>query len=287
MTAHRLATASILLACALSANVHAATSTASATVSLTNLTFTLIDLAPADGVAPSLQFLDPVGTPNTWDASLFVAAATPDAVIFDSHQSPVLPSGVQSILAPNQINLADDASQSAIVMTASSLLLTASMTMDATTASTGLNRYAEAYIGPTANDWGNVLRYRLGANTAVRVQGQYQLTAQTQTDESIAYASASASLTLNATSSAAESSFSQNVYTSMLGFPATQSGSIDFYLGNRGSEIEDNFIYVNAFVNANLSGVTTDVPEPTSVALMLAGLGVACAAARQRQQKVG
>ena len=56
MTAHRIATASMLLACALSANVHAATSTASATVSLTNLTFTLIDLAPADGVAPSLLY---------------------------------------------------------------------------------------------------------------------------------------------------------------------------------------------------------------------------------------
>jgi len=287
MTAHRIASASILLACALSANVHAAPLSASASASITNLTFTLIDLAPLDGIAPSMQFVNTQGTQASWDARIFTGASDTEGNFTDSSNNQVLATGAQNILSPNEINLTDATSQGSIVMTGSSFLVSAAMTMDSATAATGVYRYIEAQLTASPSDWGNVIEYQLSANTLVRIQGQYQMSAHTQVDEAIGYGSAVAALDFYAVSSAGVANLSQHVFTSTLDFPSTQSGSFDFYLGNTSTEIEHNFLYLTAAASVNLSGVASSVPEPTSVALMLAGLGVALVAARQRQSKMG
>jgi hypothetical protein len=283
MQAHRLATASTLIACALSANVHAEAMSASASASITHLTFTLIDLAPLDGIAPSLQFLDSSGALGSWEASVHTNTITPDGFSNDMGSVQVLPSGTLSPLTPNELSVANTAGQASMVLTASSIHLQASTTMDAATAATGISRYVNAYIAPSMNGWGNVIRYTLSANTAVRVQGQYQLSAQSQVDEALGSGYAYAGLDFVGVSSAAESTVSQQVYTSTLGFPGLSSGSFDFFLGNKSSLSEENMLFVTLSASASLNGLVSDVPEPTSVALMLAGLGVACAAGQRRR----
>lgn len=274
MQAHRLAVASTLIACALSANVHAEALSASASASITNLTFTLIDLAPLDGIAPSLQFLDSTGALGSWDASVHANTITPDGFSNDVGSVQVMPSGTLSPLAPNELSVANTAGQASMVLTASSIHLQASTTMDAATAATGVGHYVDAYIVPSVNGWGNVIRYTLSAKTAVRVQGQYQLSAQAQVDETLGSGYAYAGLDFVGVSSAAESAVSQHAYASTLGFPSTHSGSFDFFLGNKSSESEENMLYVTLSASTSLNGLVSDVPEPTSVALMLAGLGV-------------
>lgn len=286
MHAHRLAVASTLIACALSANVHAQGLSASASVSITNLTFTLIDLAPLDGIAPSVQFLNGAGLPDaSWFANVYTSSWNPEGNVNESNSDHELPIGTASILSPNEAGTNNSDGQLSVVMTASSLHLNASTAMDAASAATGLERFAAASIHPNYaldwDHWSTSFRYTLSANTALRIQGQYQLSAQAQGDETTGHASALAFLDFSGDSPATSFSLSQSVGSRLFDFPGSQTGAFDFFLGNKSGEIGAGNLTLSLAANVQVAGLASSVPEPTSIALMLAGLGVASVASRR------
>lgn len=290
-----LTIAAAMAACALTTPSQAVVLEASAQVNITGLTFSLIDLNPTDGIAPSVRFYDmawdaPTGQ-ERWTAEATTTMSTwPESgatIASDVHSQP---GDHTQLLLPTQAGLSNTAGQGSAVITASSLSVSAFTSMDEATAETGRTQSASASARTGSPMFDYAIQYDLSANTAVRIQGQYDLGARVNADDPFGYGTAQASFAVSATewlndTEMLEHSAEEVVNAGLDGLPqVSRSGSFDFLLSNVSATSRPHFLWMNTWTGANLAGATLDVPEPTSLAMLLAGLGVASLTAARRKR---
>lgn len=292
MTRTITALAASLTACALCATAHAAPMESSASVSVTGLTFELIDLDLTDGIAPSLQYFSDSDTMRDhWLASASTSESTwPGTGSSNDFDFQSAPGGVNNVFAPLQAGSSNAGGQSSAVMTTSSIVASANTSMNAVTAgSREISAYAQ--LLPNAFDFAPYILYSVTPNTAVRITGQYELSARVQAQDPHGYGFAQANLEFMAwvdeggdvpVYHGLESIVDAGPNTSS----DTKAGSFDFLLSNASANRQDQVLSLRAAAYSSLTSSVSDVPEPTSIALMLAGLGVASVFGR-RQQKLG
>lgn len=291
-----LAIAAAMSTCVLSTPIQAAVLEASSSVTISGLTFNLIDLDPTDGITPSVQFADmawdaPVGQ-DRWTARVTTTTSTwPDsgATIESDVQSQ--PGDHTKLILPTQAGLSNTAGQGSAVIAASSILVSASSTMDAAAAATGRSQSASASANTGSPMFDYAIQYDLSPNTAVRIQGQYDLSARVQAEDAFGYGTAQASFAMFATEwrtdlEIYEHSAEDLAEAGLYGSPEdTRSGSFDFLLSNTSAKVRTQHLSVRTWAGTSLAGATIDVPEPTSIALLLAGLSVASITATGRMRK--
>lgn len=269
---------------ALSAPSQAAVLEASSSITLSGLTFSLVDLDPTDGVAPSMQVLD---GDLRWEsvAELQSKWSTPPSGIVDVSQSQ--PINSQSLLMPAQARVGAPSWQSSAEITASSIAASASTTMDAATAQTGESQSASAY---TSLIEGRPIRYTLSANTALLVEGRYDLSATVKADESVGYGYAGSYFALLGQTLSPDGEWLDHVledYIEVWALPGTESKSdaIHFMLANDSAASQTQQLTLTTATNVSVTGLVSEVPEPAFMSLMLAGLGVIGIAAKSRRQR--
>lgn len=279
MNAHRLAAASALIACALSANVHAEVLSASASVSITNLTFTLIDLDPLDGIAPSITINDAGGSPRYELRAHETSLGSNAQWTGQNSLNEVYADDWRTFLAPGQAAVSSATGQSLSEMTASSVTTRASTSLD--TSSQDFKRVAQSEaLTPCCSGVGFAgFSFDLGANTAIRLQGDYSLMAQLQPGPTAANeASAWLGLTFG------QFGLTESALAKQGGaLNASQSGLIDFTLSNDTSLTQFKYFGLSSSALAVVESRVSPVPEPQTIALMLAGLGVVAGTRRQRR----
>lgn len=287
MTRTITALAASLTACALCATAHAAPMEASASISVTGLTFELIDLDLADGIAPSLQYVDGGSMTKHWTASAGAGkwnSLEPDDIASSDVQSAL--SDGSHWFAPVQAGVSNPAGQSSVVMTPSSITVSASTMLDTVTVGEQTNG-VRASLEASAYDSLPFISYMVTPNTAVRVTGQYELGSRFLTQDPQTYGSASTYFLLAMVSDTWSQAVEDSTNSDQASPEGSRSGSFDLLMSNLTADRQEHTFFLNATAYANLGSSVSDVPEPTSIALMLAGLGVALVAARQRQAKVG
>jgi len=285
MNTHRLVAAGALIACALSTNVHAEVLTASASVSITNLTFTLIDLDPLDGIAPSIVINEFGGNPRYELRAQEVTLGSNAQWTGKNSLNEVYAEGGQTFLAPGQAAVNTTTGQSMSEMTMSSITTRASTSLDTSDPSQAFKRVAQSEaLTPCCSSAGvgfEGFSFDLGAKTAIRLQGDYSLMAQLQPGPTSAN-EASAWLRLT---------FGQfGLNESALATPsgalnASKSGVIDFTLSNDTTLTQFELFGFSSSALAVVEARVSPVPEPQTTALMLAGLGVAAMGARRRSKR--
>lgn len=282
MNAHRLAAASTMIACALSANVHAEVLSASASVSITNLTFTLIDLDPLDGIAPSMTINDAGGSPRYELRAHETSLGRNAQWTGQNSLNEVYADDWRTFLAPGQAAVSSATGQSMSEMTMSSVTTRASTSLDTSDPSQDFKRVAQSEaLTPCCSGVGFAgFSFDLGANTAIRLQGDYSLMAQLQPGPTVANeASAWLGLTFG------QFGLTESALAKQGGaLNASKSGLIDFTLSNDTSLTQFKYFGLSSSALAVVESRVSPVPEPTSVALMLAGLWVAAACTRRRER---
>lgn len=287
MKPSRLAAAAALLACALSTPAHAAVLEASASISLKNLTITLIDLDPTDGIAPSIDFLD-VGT-NRYRLRSESAITDWQGTVTGSANNASLTGSQNSLLLPSQVSSGSAGAQSSAEITLSSISLKTAASLDTSTPQHDISRETTAgLISCCDNDTGgSFVSFFLGANTALRIQGQYDLAALLQSGGASTGAGqfASTGLYLNLASDDQSSWLADEAIAEIDGVAATRSGLFDLTLSNQSGSFRSGSFAIQANAIASVDSGVSPVPEPESIALMLAGLGVAGAIGARRRQR--
>lgn len=283
MNSHRLAAASALIVCALSANANAEVLSASASVSITNLTFTLIDLDPLDGIAPSITINDAGGNPRyelrAQEATLGSNAKWTGKNSLDE----VYSEDWRTFLAPGQAVVNSATGQSLSEMTTSSITTRASTSLDTSDPSQDFKRVAQSEaLTPCCSGAGfEGFSFDLGAKTAIRLQGDYSLMAQLQPGPTAANeASAWLQLTFG------QFGLTESALAKQGGaLNASKSGVIDFTLSNDTTLTQFKYFGFSSSARAVVEGRVSPVPEPQTIALMLAGLGVVAMGARRRGKR--
>lgn len=279
MKPSRIAVAASLLACALSTSAHAAVLEASASVSLTNLTFTLIDLDPTDGIAPSIVINDDGGRPRFELRAQEATLGSNAQWTRKDSLNEVYAEDWRTFLAPGQAAVSSAAGQSLAEVTMSSVTTRASTSLDTSDPSQDFKRMAQGEaLSPCCAGAGFWVRFDLGPKTAIRLQGDYSLMAQLQPGPTAANeASAWLQLTFGQFG-LAELALAQQGGT----LNASKVGAIDFTLSNDTALTQFEYFALWSTALAVVESRVSPVPEPTSVALLLAGLGVAAARTRRR-----
>lgn len=278
MHAFRLAAASTLIACAMTPTAHAAVLTASASASLTNLTFTLIDLDPTDGIAPSITINDAGGLPRYELRAQEATLGSNAQWTGNDSLNEVYAEDWRTFLAPGQAVVTSATGQSLSEMTMSSVTTQASTSLD--TSSQDFKRVAQSEaLTPCCSGVGFAgFSFDLGAKTAIRLQGDYSLMAQLQPGPTAANeASAWLQLTFGQFE-LIESAQAKHGGT----LNASKSGAIDFTLSNDTTLTQFEYFGLSSSALAVVESRVSPVPEPTAVALLLVGLGVAAACTRRR-----
>lgn len=278
MHAFRLAAASTLIACAMTPTAHAAVLTASASASLTNLTFTLIDLDPTDGIAPSITINDAGGLPRYELRAQEATLGSNAQWTGNDSLNEVYAEDWRTFLAPGQAVVTSATGQSLSEMTMSSVTTQASTSLD--TSSQDFKRVAQSEaLTPCCSGVGFAgFSFDLGAKTAIRLQGDYSLMAQLQPGPTAANeASAWLQLTFGQFELIESAQAKQGGTLN-----ASKSGAIDFTLSNDTTLTQFEYFGLSSSALAVVESRVSPVPEPTAVALLLVGLGVAAACTRRR-----
>lgn len=285
MTRTITALAASLTACALCAPAHASSIEASASVLVTGLTFELIDLDLTDGIAPSLQYVEGESRTKHWQAVASGAKWTSPGPNVNE------PSDIQTALSsggnwfvPLQAGVNTPQVQSSAVMTTSSISLSASATLGTVTAGEQTNLAYADLTSAALDMFPDWIIYTVTPNTAVRVTGQYELSSRVLAQDPQGYGSATAYLQLmmwgnTDRPAVVEASASSNLDTS----DDSRNGSFDWLLSNASTESEQQSFFLLAGASAQANGRVTAVPEPTSLALLLAGAGIASITAARRR----
>lgn len=302
MNAHRLAAASALIACALSVNVHAEVLNASASASITNLTFTLIDLDLSDGITPSVSFFsEPTGGKYGETSSGVVGMQITRAngltsqagdTIYDYPPSGYLLTGdISKSLNGTSSSAASSGTISGNPVGSAGNLITAS-TASLDTSAAQADKAVTAY----SSVWSTHGQFFLSANTRLVIQGTYDVSASV---DGLAAVAESASAKINVV-------IGTGYYTSFYKQVSTQlQKHVSFGNGLTGEQSITNSFLQNidnitsgelvGFVatNASTSVAIVAVPEPEAWALVATGLGLLAFGstrsqrARRRQQKLG
>ena len=254
--------ASVAAACVLAISSTSALASAQSSVVLSGVSFTLIDLNPLDGISPSFSFLSSAG--NT----LLSVTATETGLGTDSaSRDRVGTFSFSRDLLTDLVNASATGSIQGYNM---------SVTGSASTAGTSYN--ASAFTGSTS-----ALNISLSANSLLLIQADASLLASSTYGDS---ASAAATLKL---------SYSYGSGASAVSVQDAKSKSLN--IGAQGGNQSAHDILSTAFLNtsgqtqkgvfslsASVAGqAVTQVPEPETYALAIAGLGVAGLLARRRR----
>lgn len=261
---------SVAAVCALAFSSTSALAAAQSSVILSNVSFTLIDLNPLDGIAPSFSFLSSAG--NT----LLNVSATEDGLGTDS-------SSRQRV---GTFSFSRDFLTDLVAASAAGGIngYNLSVSGAATAAGTSYSANAATGAGATLPATSLPLNISLSANSLLLVQADASLFASTTYGDS---ASAQANLSL---------SYSYGSGASAVSVQDNKSLSLQFSGANAGTESLHDFlssVFLNTSgqtqkasfgLSASVAGqAVTPVPEPETYALVLAGVGVAGLLARRRR----
>lgn len=283
MTAHRLAAASTLLACALSANVHADVLNASASASITNLTFTLIDLDLSDGITPSVSFFsEPTGGSSRETSSGVVVMEINRAngltsragdTIYDYPPSGYLLTGdiSKSLFGVSSNTAASGTISGNPVGSVGNLISTSTATLD--TSAAQADKAASAY----SSVWSSHGQLLLSANTRLVIQGSYDVSAS-----------------LDGLAAVGEAASAQIKVISGTGYRSDNGGKVSAWLQKDvsfGNGLIGEKSFTGSFMQS-IENTTSDtlvgfvgtvastsvaivaVPEPEALALVTTGLGL-------------
>lgn len=288
MTAHRIAIASALLACAFGANVHAEVLNASASASITNLTFTLIDLDATDGIAPGMVFNAThgpgFGEPDCCYAFGLLSRSWASAKDADWQEKVGLNQQLELYGYPEQFMSNNELSKSArgitvnTVTTQDSLRISASVSVDTSEQGHDRSRWGLVELG----DPGYLNNaFVLTPNTGLIIHGDYDLSIQRSSN--IGHARARVEFSVFGDDAAGTQGFAENIDTFWSHQNGARSGSFTFNITNSSSFSRDYGLYADMVVDASLA-----VPEPGSAWMGIAGMSIlALVAAGRRQQKLG
>jgi hypothetical protein len=233
-----------------------------ATASVSNIQFQVFDLTPLDGIAPSFSIL------STWGNAF---AYTENGL---SNQQSILPASAL-INAPG---LALAGSSTGLALDPSSFSVTSSLS------DTALSTYGSAGAYGTAN-----FKVSVGAGTLLLVTADSSVAADNAGSVSGTWMVASSSLQFNEymDGSSFYSYNSRNAYTGFSGYSnatPSSSGLISLSFTNATGESVDVTLYAHAQSSLE-TPLATPVPEPTTAAMLLSGLGVAFGVAFRRRER--
>jgi len=245
---------------------------AQATASLYDITFTLIDLAPDDGIAPELVFTQGfdwgMGTSGTARVSRTdgSGAHTDDLDLYSQ------PFSAAHLLTPGEASAALDGTSA----TASSTATSFTATTVASPTSSDLRRDATAEVHAIANN--QPAGFLLSANTSLLIMGRYSLAAALDaTGASDDQARAHLSLDISFGADDTQKQLVSLSRSVLVGRSAGQtltdatSGDFAFSLNNSGQTAWQG-VFGSRVVHAE-AAIGSPVPEPHAPTLLLCTLG--------------
>ncbi len=269
---------------------HAASATASA--SLSELSFTLIDLDPTDGIAPSLTYIYPSTVDGSAGFGTVDAYTRPgNGTDIHDYRDFAIPIVGQSFVAPGSAEATAGGAQALATTTLNALSAQAHASLTGSPLSTTDFSIASAFVCPKEACY-SAQEFRLSAHTQLLIQGQYALSGaveatgkagdfvQVAIDLGVSFAASGARtsqtvalskfLTLDGTAGSAHSD--------------AQSGSFAWRITNDGTGLGRGTIFP-AVVSAYAVAVTASpVPEAHALGLALAGAGVAGVSGARRRR---
>lgn len=283
MKTTRTIVAGAWLACALSTSVQAAVFESHASASITNFTFTLIDLDPTDGIAPSIEFFDEGSF--RWGLDSGAVVTTHDGQTLNTRDMGGAFGSSHEVLIAGSSSVNLRTAQALAEMTTSAISLTSSASVDTSVPGHDLTSIAGAALSTVAfdGDFSSELGFSLGAKTALRVQGQYSLNATLEpgpTADNLALASLFFSLR---SGDQAFSIFEVAQARADGELAVSVDRWLDFTLENSEASERNAYINMHGSTESLVATGVSPVPEPQTIALMLAGLGGVAVARRQRR----
>lgn len=275
-----LAIAVAMSACVLSTPIQAAALEASSSVNLSGLSFRLLDLDPTDGIDPSMQL---ISGDLSWEVVADLQSTSTLPLFGEVQAAQSQPIDAQNLLMPVQSALNTPTGQSLAEITVSTISASASTKMDAATARTGASQSASSY---TDLIYSRFIEYSLSANTALFIGGRYALNADVLADETVGYGFAQANFLLSARRLSPDGDWVDYIIedaVSVWALAGTESkfDSINMFLANESTTSQRQQLRLSTWAAASAQGLVSDVPEPTSLALLLAGLGVTAVRTRR------
>lgn len=285
----RLALVAPVLACALFSQAQAAALEASASASITNISFTLIDLDPTDGIAPGMVFNAThglgLGEPDCCYAFGLFSRSWASAKDAAWQEKVGLNQQLELYGYPEQFMSNNELSKSARGITVNT-----STTKDSLRISTSVSLDISEQ-GHDQSHWGLVElgdpgylnnAFVLTPNTGLVINGDYDLSIHRSSN--IGQARARVAFSVFGDDAAGTQGFAENIDTFWTHQNDARSGSFTFNITNSSSFSREYGLYADMVVDASLA-----VPEPGSAWMGIAGVSILAliAAARSRQQKLG
>jgi len=289
MKPSRLALAAPILAFALFSHAQAAALEASASASITNITFTLIDLDPTDGIAPGMVFSATHGL--GWDepdccyafgllsrswASARDAAWQEKVGLDQQHELYGYP---EQFMSNNELSKSARGITVNTSTTKDSLRISTSVSLDTSEQGHDQSHWGMVELG----DPGYLNNaFVLTPNTGLIITGDYDLSIHRSSN--IGQARARVEFSAYGADAGSIQGFTENISTFWTHQNDARSGSFTFNIANNSAFSRDYGLYADMVVDASLT-----VPEPGSAWMGVAGVSISAlvAAARRRRQKVG
>lgn len=297
MNHSRTAIASGLLAFALIAPAHADVLEGSAFASITNVTIQLQDENPLDGITPSVTWT----SPSTWTVpgtaakpyalSVYNSISTADHLGRYSYNSDnqLAPAVGANIFTPTSSSLTNGAASSQGLIASNGISSQVHVSIDEGEPTHDQEKTADAIISPADS------YFVLSPFTRITITGSYATSvasAGAGTWPTLAQADAGLWLGSDPTKYLVFNFQSDRFFApdpttgeAFPGDPTPKNGTFTLTLSNTTPNSTHGSLNLRVSTYAMVRSVSS-VPEPETIALMLAGLG-AVAATRQRQQKVG
>lgn len=289
MNHSRTAIASGLLAFALIAPAHAELLEGTATASITNVTFKLQDGWPLDSLKPSITWASPdtgAGSqPYTFRVLSEIATVDESGNRSRISDDKLAPAVGGNIFTPTSSSLTNGtgSTQGSIASNAISSQAHASIDLD--------NPAHDQEKSATARIYAPESQFVLSPFTRITITGNYATSVAGTGGDGRTYASAFGYLWLESSpdkdtsfSFSSDRSFGNNPRTGEAewGDPTAKSGTFTLTLSNNTANATRGALSLSVLAYTTLGSVSS-VPEPETIALMLAGLG-AVAATRRRQR---
>lgn len=291
----RLALAAPVLVCALFSQAQAAVLDASASASITNITFTLIDLDPTDGITPDMVFNAThglgLGEPDCCYAFGLFSRSWASAKDAAWQEKVGLNQQLELYGYPEQFMSNNELSKSARGITVNT-----STTKDSLRISTSVSLDISEQ-GHDQSHWGSVElgdpgylnnAFVLTPNTGLVINGDYDLSIHRSSNigpaRNIGQARARVAFSVFGDDAAGTQGFAENIDTFWTHQNDARSGSFTFNITNSSAFPRDYGLYADMVVDASVA-----VPEPGSPWMGIAGMSILAlvAAARRRQQRLG
>lgn len=295
MNHSRTAIASGLLAVALTAPAQATLLEASASASITNLTITLTDLRPLDGVAPALSWIsldtEKGLTPFTLLASTTLFTTYSSNQVSATRVNELAPATRTTLLTPKAASQSGLPASAEVSITSNSLSAQAHASLDPSQPMHNWQEAAYASVAPAIyldSDTHYVAdRYKkfvISPYTQLTIQGSYAISVD---GDDQASASVTAKAMLNGTfDPLATFLASARQVPGLNDPPSSESGTFSISLSNKTMMSAEGTLDLSVVTSASITSLSSSVPEPEVTALAAVGLVLLGFAARRQRQMV-